>query len=149
MKCCKKAGALAQDLPCNVTAVLLKDSSESFTDDLAKWADRVLVFEDERLKTYDSDLYTGILAALVQEQQPFLTLVGHTSWGLDYAPALAVRTGCPLATDVNDILLEDGHPQVIRQMYSGKLFSRVSFDPSGGYMITVRPGGLSGGHGGP
>ena len=136
----QKAGALAQDLSCNVTAVLLKDSSESFTDDLAKWADRVLVFEDERLKTYNSDLYTGILAALVQEQQPFLTLVGHTSWGMDYAPALAVRTGCPLATDVNDILLEDGRPQVIRQMYSGKLFSRVSFDPSGGYMITVRPG---------
>ena len=25
-------------------------------------------------------------------------------------------------------------------MYSGKLFSRVSFEPSGGYMITVRPG---------
>ena len=136
----QKAGALAQDLSCNVTAVLLKDSSESFTDDLAKWADRVLVFEDERLKTYDSDLYTGILAALVQEQQPFLTLVGHTSWGLDYAPALAVRTGCPLATDVNDILLEDGLPQVIRQMYSGKLFSRVSFEQSESYMITVRPG---------
>ncbi len=136
----QKAGALAQDLSCNVTAVLLKDSSESFTDDLAKWADRVLVFEDERLKTYNSDLYTGILTALVQEQQPFLTLVGHTSWGLDYAPALAVRTGCPLATDVNDILLEDGRPQVIRQMYSGKLFSRISFNPSGGYMITVRPG---------
>jgi len=139
----QKAGALAQDLSCNVTAVLLAGTGEVvevFADKLSKWADRVLVFEDERLKTYDSDLYTGILAALVQEQQPFITLMGHTSWGLDYAPALAVRTGCPLATDVNDILLEDGRPQVIRQMYSGKLFSRISFNPSGGYMITVRPG---------
>ena len=36
--------------------------------------------------------------------------------------------------------MKDGSPQVIRQMYSGKLFSRVSFTPSEGYMITVRPG---------
>ena len=136
----QKAGALAQALSCNVTAVLLGGRNEPFADDLAKRADRVLVFEDERLKTYNSDLYVGILAALVQEHQPFLTLMGHTSWGMDYAPALAVRTGYPLATDASDILLEEGRPEVIRQMYSGKLFSRISFNPSPGYMVTVRPG---------
>ena len=136
----QKAGALAQDLSCNVTAVLLTGPNETFREQLSKWADRVLVFEDERIKTYDSDLYTGILAALVKEQEPFLTLMGHTSWGMDYAPALAARAGYPLATDATDILLEDGRPQVIRQMYGGKLFSRVSFNPSEGYMMTVRPG---------
>ena len=131
----QKAGALAQALSCNVTAVLLGGRNEPFADDLAKRADRVLVFEDERLKTYNSDLYVGILAALVQEHQPFLTLMGHTSWGMDYAPALAVRTDYPLAMDASDILLEEGRPQVIRQMYSGKLFSRISFNPSPGYMV--------------
>ncbi len=136
----QKAGALAQDLSCNVTAVLLAGPGETFADDLAKWADQVLVLEDERIKTYDSDFYTGIVAALVKEQQPLLTLMGHTSWGMDYAPAVAARTGYPLATDATDILLEDGFPRVIRQMYGGKLFSRVSFSPSAGYMITVRPG---------
>jgi len=136
----QKAGALAQDLSCSVTAVLLAGANESFGENLAKWADRVLVFEDDRIKTYDSDLYIGILAALVKEEQPLLTLMGHTSWGMDYAPALAARTGYPLATDATDILLEDGRPQMIRQMYGGKLFSRVSFSPSAGYMITVRPG---------
>ena len=136
----QKAGALAQDLSCNVTAVLLAEPGNPFTDELAKWADRVLVYEDEKLKTYNSDLYTGILSALVQEQKPFLTLMGHTSWGMDYAPALAVRTGFPLSTDATDILLADGRPRVIRQMYGGKLFSRVSFNPAEGYMVTVRPG---------
>jgi electron transfer flavoprotein alpha subunit len=140
----QKAALLAQDLSCKVTAVLLAGHGEPFADTLKKWADRVLVFEDERLNTYNSDLYAGILASLLQEQQPFLTLMGHTSWGMDYAPALAVKTGCPLATDVTDILFEEGEPQVIRQMYSGKLFSRVSFEPSEGYMITVRPGAFKG-----
>ena len=116
MKCFRKR-ALAQDLSCNVTAVLLTGSNETFGEQLSKWADRVLVLENERINTYDSDLYTSILAALVKEQQPFLTLMGHTSWGMDYASALAARTGYPLATDATDILLEEGRPQVIRQMY--------------------------------
>ncbi len=136
----QKAGELGQDLSCRVTAVLMAGTGEPFAETLSKWADRVMVFEDERLKTYNSDLYTGILASLVEDHQPFLTLMGHTSWGMDYAPALAVRVGYPLATDVTDILLKDGQPQVIRQMYGGKLFSRLSFEPSEGYMITVRPG---------
>ena len=136
----QKATVLAQDLSCNVTAVLLAGPNEPFAERLSNWADRVLVFEDERLKSYDSDLYTGILSALVKEQQPFLILMGHTSWGMDYAPALAARTAYPLATDATDILLEDGQPRVIRQMYGGKLFSRVSFNPADGYMVTVRPG---------
>ncbi|MCF8130456.1 MAG: electron transfer flavoprotein subunit alpha/FixB family protein [Deltaproteobacteria bacterium] len=140
----QKAAALARDLSKSDKAVELAGPDQPFADTLAKWADQVLVFEEEKLKTYNSDLYTGILAALVQEYQPFITLMGHTSWGMDYAPALAVRTGYPLTTDATDILLEDGHPQVIRQMYSGKLFSRVSFSPSQGYMITVRPGAFKG-----
>jgi electron transfer flavoprotein alpha subunit len=39
-----------------------------------------------------------------------------------------------------DILLEDGHPKVIRQIFSGKLFSKVSLKQSECYLITVRPG---------
>ena len=136
----QKAAELGQALSCGVTAVVLAGPGEAFAEALSKSADRVLVFEDERLKTYNSDLYAGILAELLKEQHPFLTLMGHTSWGMDYAPALAVKTGTPLATDATDILLKDGQPQVIRQMYSGKLFSRVSFTPSDGYMITVRSG---------
>ncbi len=141
----QKAVELGRELSLNVTAVLLAAPGESFAEALTKQCDRVMVFEDERLKTYNSDLYSGILAAFVKEQRPFLTLMGHTSWGMDYAPALAVRSGYPLATDATDILIKDGQPEVIRQMYSGKLFSRVSFAPSEGYMVTVRPGAFKAG----
>jgi electron transfer flavoprotein alpha subunit len=135
-----KAGQLASELSCGVTAVVLQGPGDGLTDGVAERADRVLVFEDERFKNYNSDLYVGVLSALVKAENPFLTLMGHTSWGMDYAPALAVRTGLPLATDASDILIKEDQPQVIRQMYSGKLFSRVSFTPSDGYMISVRPG---------
>ncbi len=59
---------------------------------------------------------------------------------MDLAPALSIKMGFPLATDCVDIQLDDGHPIVIRQIYSGKLFTKVSFKESAGYMVTVRPG---------
>jgi electron transfer flavoprotein alpha subunit len=124
----------------NLTALLLAGKDTGFADELAKWADRVLVFEDDRLETFDSDLYKEILDRVIREHRPFMTLIGHTSWGMDLAPALSVKTGLPLATDCVDIQTEDGRPIVIRQIYSGKLFSRVSFKESAGYLITVRPG---------
>ena len=93
-----------------------------------------------RLQNFNADLYKEILNRLILEHTPFLTFIGHTSWGMDLAPALSIKTGFPLATDCVNIETEDDRPIVIRQIYSGKLFSKVSFKESPGYLITVRPG---------
>jgi len=135
-----KARELCRALSRRLTALLLAGRDTGYADALAKRADRVLVFEDDRLETFNADLYKKILYRVIQEDRPFMTLIGHTSWGMDLAPALSVKTGLPLATDCVDIQAEDGRPIVIRQIYSGKLFSRVSFRESPGYLITVRSG---------
>ena len=135
-----KARELCQTSSHNLTAILLGGKDSGFVDDLAKRADRVIAFEDDRLEIFNADLYKEILDRLIAEHTPFLTLMGHTSWGMDLAPALSIRTGFPLATDCVDIQTEDGRPMVFRQIYSGKLFSKVSFKESPGYLITVRPG---------
>jgi len=135
-----KARELCRTSSHNLTAILLGGKDAGFEDDLAKRADRVIAFEDNRLEIFNADLYKEILDRLIREHTPFLTLMGHTSWGMDLAPALAIKTGFPLATDCVDIQTEDGRPMVTRQIYSGKLFSKVSFKDSPGYLITVRPG---------
>jgi electron transfer flavoprotein alpha subunit len=138
-----KADQLCRAYSHNLTAVMFGGKDEGFAEDILRKADKVIVFEDERLKDYDSDMYKDILQRLVVEERPFLTLMGHTSWGMDLAPALSVKTGYPLATDCVDILLEDGRPKVIRQIYSGKVYSKVSFRESQGYLITVRQGAFT------
>lgn len=135
-----KAGRLCQESSHELTAILMGGKEEPFLDDIASKADRVMVFEDERLKNFNGDLYKEILDGLIKEYRPFLTLMGHTSWGMDFAPALCIKTGYPLATDCVDILVENGRPVVTRQIYSGKVFSKVSFRKSQGYLVTVRPG---------
>lgn len=135
-----KAGALCREHDHTLTAVLLGPKDSGFSAQLAEWADRVIAFEDDRLTVYNGDLYKAVLQHLLEDHAPFLTLMGHTPWGMDLAPGLSVRTGCPLATDCVDILLEGDRPVVTRHIYSGKLFSRVTFKSSDGYMVTVRPG---------
>jgi len=135
-----KARELCRTSSHNLTALLLGGKDQGFVNNLAKWADRVIAFEDNRLEVFNADLYKEILNRLILEHTPFLTFIGHTSWGMDLAPALSIKTGFPLATDCVDIQTEDGRPIVTRQIYSGKLFSKVSFKESPGYLVTVRPG---------
>ncbi len=135
-----KARDLCQAFSCSLTALLLEGKDANFADEVAKWADKVVVFKDDRLDVFNADLYKHIIDRVIQEHRPFMTLIGHTSWGMGLGPALSVKTGLPLATDCVDIQALDGRPMAIRQIYSGKLFSKVSFKESAGYLITVRPG---------
>jgi electron transfer flavoprotein alpha subunit len=133
-----KAGVICSEFSHTLTAIVLTNKETDFIDDLAKRSDRVMIFEDERFRIFDGTLYKEVLSRLIKEYRPFLTLIGHTSWGVDLAPALSVKIGCPLATDCVDILMEDNGLKAVRQIYGGKAFSRVAFKDSDSYLLTVR-----------
>ncbi|MFO7987399.1 MAG: electron transfer flavoprotein subunit alpha/FixB family protein [Desulfatiglandaceae bacterium] len=134
-----KARELCEAFSHQLTAVLLADEDAPFVDEVARWADRVILCQDRRLKAYNSDLYKEILSPLLKEERPYLTLIGHTPWGMDLAPALAVKTEFPLAADCVDVQLDGGKIAAIRQIYSGKMYARVGFKDADAYLITVRP----------
>jgi electron transfer flavoprotein alpha subunit len=134
------ARKLGREKAGRTTAVFLGSESGHLVPQLSSRADRVLVLDDPRLAHFDGRVWQEALYQLLQEHRPLLTLIGQTSWGLDLAPGLTVKTGWPLATDCLDILWADDRPQVLRQLYAGKVFCRVSFPEAAGYLVTVRPG---------
>lgn len=135
-----KADELCRACSCNLVAVVLGAANEALVAAITDKADKVVSIESEALRHFDVALSKGVLSELIRKEAPFLTLIGHTPWGMDLAPALSVRLGLPLSSDVVDILLEEGRPKVIRQIYNGKLFARVAMKESDGYLVTVRPG---------
>ncbi|RPJ55096.1 MAG: electron transfer flavoprotein subunit alpha/FixB family protein, partial [Dehalococcoidia bacterium] len=135
-----KAAELCQKHSLELSVAVLGAQTEGLVSLLTERAKRVVVYNDERLKHFNADTYKEILAGLIAERKPLLTLIGHTPWGTDLAPALAVKIGYPLATDCVDILLDAGKPKVVRQIYSGKIYSRTAFRESPGYLITMRGG---------
>lgn len=135
-----KASGLCQEKGYELSVAILGNNIDALANELKAWANRVIVYNDPRLEGFDPDYYRDILGALINERRPVITLLGHTPWSMDLAPALAVKTGYPLATDCVDITMDSDKPKVIRQVYSGKIFSRMAFRDAEGYLITVRAG---------
>jgi len=121
------------------TAVLLGNDVEQFLDPLKGYADTIMVVKDEKLEYFNSKMYQMVLSHLINENKPLLTLIGHTSYGIDLAPGLAIKLQIPLATDCADFFLEDGQLRIVRQMYGGKVDAKATLKKSDSYLITIRP----------
>lgn len=135
-----KASDLCKRNNFELSVVVLGNNTETLINSLLDRANRIIVYNDQRLQNFNLDYYKQILTTLINERKPLFTLLGHTPWSMDLAPALAVKTGYPLATDCVDILLDSGKAKVIRQIYSGKVFCRMAFMDAPGYLVTVRGG---------
>jgi electron transfer flavoprotein alpha subunit len=129
------AGALDAQL---VVGVLGHDVT-SFAETLQRWAHQVVVVVDSKLENFNADAYQRVLSAIIKERGPGLTMIGHTSFGVDLAPPLATELEFPLTTDCVDIQLRDGALFATRQVYGGKLNAEVSFVGTP-CMVTLRQG---------
>ncbi|MGD2142403.1 MAG: electron transfer flavoprotein subunit alpha/FixB family protein [Candidatus Bathyarchaeota archaeon] len=127
----------AQDL--ELSALLLGSGCEGLAEELSTHADRVLVVDHPELADFNTEAYQRVLAKVVSERKPRLTLIGHTSFGVDVAPALAVELGLPLATDCIDLEIDGDGLKVTRQVYGGKLNVEAYLKDSWGHLATIRP----------
>jgi electron transfer flavoprotein alpha subunit len=133
-----KAGALAQAANSRVTALLLSDNSAVRAGHIAGFCDRLVAIDDPALKDFESEAYQAVLSDVIAAEQPGLVMLAHSALGVDLAPALAVKTGLPLVSDVVNIAYDGENWLFTRQMYAGKLNAGWQFTgPSG--IVTVRP----------
>ena len=135
-----KGRQLAENAGANLGVALLGKGVNHLAEVLKPKANKIYLVEDEELEFYNSETYEKVLAQLIIERKPFLTLVGHTATGMDFAPSLAAHLKIPLATDCIGIDLQEEAFSLTRQLYGGKINATVSFVKKGLYMVTVRPG---------
>ena len=133
-----KARETAEKANMELTAVILGKEVKEKAKALSEYARKVLVVEDAKLENFNSDAYQKVLISLIKEYKPTLTLIGHTSYGIELAPRLAAALNIPLATDCIDLTLEGDTLTVIRQMYGGKVNAKAAMRKAESYMVTVR-----------
>lgn len=133
-----KGRELAEEVGADLTAVLLGNNVEEQAKTLSEYAKKVLVVQDPKLENFNSEAYQKALSDLMTEHNPIFTLIGHTSFGVDLAPSLAVSMNLPLATDCIDLRYDDGILHVTRQMYGGKVNVNATLRKAKGYVVTVR-----------
>lgn len=133
-----KAKELAEKANAELTAVILGKDIKEKAKPLAEYASKVLLVEDPKLENFTSDTYQKVLSALIKEHKPLLTLIGHTSYGVELAPPLATMLNLPLATDCIDLAFEGDTFTVTRQIYGGKVNAKATARKAEGYLATIR-----------
>lgn len=129
---------VAAQLKKEVSVALLGHKVQSFAQELAKVAHRVYVIEDKLLENFNAELYQKALVPFMKDLKPTLTLIGHTSFGMDLAPALATELGFPLVTDCIGLERQGNKIVATRQVYGGKINVRVSAPNARQGVATIR-----------
>ncbi len=133
-----KAPEVAKELGGDVVTVLLGSGVDAFAEKLAAYSDKVLYVDDPLFADYNSDKYQKVLSELLKTHKPDVFMVGHTTQGVDMAPALAVELKLPMVTDVMDIHFSNGKLSPVRQYYSGKVNADFGFKGDPPYLLTIR-----------
>jgi electron transfer flavoprotein alpha subunit len=123
-----------------LVAVVMGTVASGDAEKLAGWADRVLVARNDKAGESLAEPCQKILTSIIKERKPRLVLIGHSSFGMDLAPALAVAVDAPLATDCISIGIEKGAISVTRSIYNGKVNAQLSFTEVDTVIITGRVG---------
>lgn len=130
----------APSLKADVSLALLGQGVGTMIPQVKDLADTVLTVEDELLANFNAEYYQMALEWIIRERKPRLVIIGHTSFGMDLAPALAVSLNTPLATDCTSFRLEDGKILASRTLYGGKVMEEVSLKDSACSILTLRSG---------
>jgi electron transfer flavoprotein alpha subunit len=120
-------------------ALLLGKEVRKFAGELAKYADKVWVIQDDSLEFFNPDVFADVLMQFFSNNKPDVVLIPNTSFGLELAPLLAVKLNAPIATDVVGVEASDGI-RVSRYIFQGKLMVDLKLKEAESYVITVRQG---------
>ncbi|MEM2394424.1 MAG: electron transfer flavoprotein subunit alpha/FixB family protein [Candidatus Bathyarchaeia archaeon] len=133
-----KGMEIAEKIGAELSAVLLGNNVKKHAEKLAGYSNKVLMVQDAKLEDFNSEVYQKVLSKMIMEYKPILTMIGHTSYGMELAPRLAVALNIPLATDCIDVAFEGEKFTATRQMYGGKVNVKVSLRKAESYMVTIR-----------
>lgn len=89
---------------------------------------------------FQSDVFRDAVLALAAEMKPAVIMLPHSINSLGYAPALAVKGGYGLASDVFGVSYDGGDLVATRQAYQEKAFVELDFPGKETAVLTIRGG---------
>ncbi|MCL4294396.1 MAG: electron transfer flavoprotein subunit alpha/FixB family protein [Anaerolineae bacterium] len=123
-----------------VVAVMLGSGAPELAGAFA--SDMTLYVDDPALAEFNPEAYGRVIAALVADRSPKVTMLGNTSQGMDLAAWLSVKTGQPCLAYVNNLTVEDGTLIATSQIYGGKMLAEATPDGES-VVVSVLAGAFS------
>lgn len=122
-----KARELAEKLGLEVWSVALGCRiSDKASELIYHGADRVYIYDDERLRDLNVVAYKSVLVELVRETKPEIFLLGATPWGRSLATRVAAALDTGLTADCIDLQVsENGKLIQIRPAFTGNILAHI------------------------
>jgi electron transfer flavoprotein alpha subunit len=137
------ARQVAGKLGSEVTCLLLGSNVDSMAEALAKECPRVLAVDDPRLENFNSEVFVKTLTSVLADKASYVLIMGNSNSVIDLAPGLSVALDAALATDCLGLEVDNGSIKALRQMYSYKVNTLVSFKGADKVVLTLRGGAFS------
>jgi electron transfer flavoprotein alpha subunit len=135
-----KARELAAAWGGQAVAVMLGSGAVDLAGTFA--SDATLYVDYPALAEFNPEAYGRVLAALVAEKSPKVTMLGNTSQGMDLAAWLSAKTGQACIAYLNHLAVEDGTLIATSQIYGGKMLAEAT--PNGeSVVVSVLAGAFS------
>lgn len=127
-----------------VVGLLLGDGNlEEEANEMIRYgADRMITVTHEKLKEYTSEGYGQAILEILEEENPYGFILGHTSIGKDVSPKIAARLDIGLVSDAIEIEVEGDQVSFTRPIYSGKAFEKKVIK-DGMVFATIRPNNIA------
>jgi len=134
-----KAREIAEKLGLEVWSVIIGFDVKDRAKELIYYgADKVYVYDSERLKDFNVLTYKDILVDLVKEIDPEIFLIGATPLGRSLAPRVAAALDTGLTADCIDLRVdEEGNLIQIRPAFTGNILAHIK-TTSKPIMSTIR-----------
>lgn len=134
---------IADELGTDLAAIVLGSGVEAAAGDLGKYgADKVLVADNPALAEYLTDLYTNVVAGVIEKETPDVVVLGASTQGKDLAARVTARLNAGLAMDCVAVRVEDGNVIASRPMYGGKVLADVALNGKP-QIVAIRPNAMS------
>lgn len=138
-----KAVELSKKLKnCRISALLITDKCdlELYKNGFVNSGiDKVYLFENEKYKNYDTEIYAKTAIELLNEIKPEIMLIGATAQGRDLAPRISSALHTGLTADCTDLdINEKGQLAATRPTFGGQLMATILCKKLP-QMATVRP----------
>jgi len=134
-----EAGTLAERVGGTVTAIAFGDEYHDYSEVLAQYGvSRAYFFRDPPLKYFSAESYVAAIFSRVQEDKPWLFLMGDTMVGRELAPRLAALLDTGIVTNCVRIDLSDSEkPEFYRPVYAGQLYQKVVPETDCTMLVTI------------
>jgi electron transfer flavoprotein alpha subunit len=140
-----EAKYMAEKVGGTVTALVLSDQSQDYSEVFGQYGvTNAYIFKHPVLKYFSAEAYCAVLVKKIQNDKPWLFLMGNTTVGKELAPRLAalLETGL-ISNCVRMDLTNPDRPKFFRPIYGEQLYQEVIFQINKTMLLTMNLGVLN------